>query len=131
MKKIALVFLLIVIIIAGMSYLYLNYKINLNTAKTENKFFQSYYEKEIKGSELATIMNKAVDNNTKNDIQKDPKGKYINNDNNSINIDIKMLDIDKIYDMETLYAGGIAKFAQYYGDITFKCTRNRISQIYK
>lgn len=122
MKKIALFFLIIVIIVVGISYMYLNYKSNYNTAKRENQKFESYYNQEIEGAELATIINRAVNENNINEIEKDNKGKYIDNDNNSINIDIKMLDNDETYNMETLYNGGIDKFVQYYSKIKFKCT---------
>ena len=122
MKKIALFFLIIVIIVVGISYMYLNYKSNYNTAKRENQKFESYYNQEIEGAELATIINRAVNENNINEIEKDKKGKFINNDNNSINIEIKMLDNDETYNMETLYNGGIDKFVQYYSKIKFKCT---------
>ena len=32
-------------------------------------------------------------------------------------------DNDTTYDMETLYAGGMEKFVQYYNEIKFKCTK--------
>lgn len=121
MKKIALFFLIIVIIVVGISYMYLNYKSNYNTAKRENQKFESYYNQEIEGAELATIINRAVNENNINEIEKDNKGKFVNNDNNSINIDIKMLDNGETYNMETLYNGGIEKFVQYYNKIKFKC----------
>lgn len=121
MKKIALFFLIIVIIVVGISYMYLNYKSNYNTAKRENRKFESYYNQEIEGAELATIINRAVNENNINEIEKDNKGKFVNNDNNSINIDIKMLDNGETYNMETLYNGGIEKFVQYYNKIKFKC----------
>lgn len=123
MKKLAIFFLIIIIIIVGISYMYLNYKANYYEAQRENKQFESYNGQEIYGTELATIINKAVDNNQNNDVEKDNKGKYINNDNNSIQIDIKILDNDKTYSMETLYSGGMDKFVQYYSEIKFKCTK--------
>ena len=123
MKKIALFFLVIVIIIVGMSYLYLNYKITYNETKKENLQFESYYEKEIYGAELTTIINKAIDSNEYNEVLKDKKGKYIDNGKNSINIQIKMLDSEKTYNMETFYGGGMDKFVQYYNEIKFKCTK--------
>lgn len=123
MKKIAIFFLILVIIVAGISYIYLNYKANYYETQRENKQFVSYDGKEVYGTELTTVINKAVDNNQNNEIQKDNKGKYINNDSNSIQIDIKMLDDDKTYAMETLYNGGMDKFIQYYGEIKFKCTK--------
>ncbi len=123
MKKLALFFLILVVIIVGISYMYLNYKASYNEAKKANMEFESYYNQEIKGNDVATIINRAVDNNVTNNVEKDKKGKFINNDNNSINIDIKMLDNDETYSMETFYNGGIDKFVQYYGTITFKCTK--------
>ena len=113
MKKVALFFLVIIIIIVGISYVYLNYKAQFNNAKRENMQFESYYNKELTGAELATLINKAIDNNEINQIQKDSEGKYIDNENNSINIDIKMIDNDKTYNMETLFVGRIDRFVQY------------------
>lgn len=123
MKKLAIFFLIIVIILVGISYLYLNYKANYYTAQRENRQFASYEGQEIYGAEIATIINKAVDNNQNNEVVKDEKGNYINNDKDSIQIDIKMLDNDKIYTMERLYSGGMDKFVQYYNEIKFKCTK--------
>lgn len=124
MKKLAIYFFIIIAIIVAISYLYLNYKANFYRTQKENKQFESYYNQEIYGTTLATIINKAIDNNKNNEIQKDNKGKYINNDNNSINIDIKMLDDNgTIYNMEKIYNGGISTFVQYYGQIKFKCTK--------
>ena len=123
MKKIALFFLIIVIIVVGISYMYLNSKANYNNAKKENLQFESYYEKEIYGAELTTIINKAMDKNNLNQVEKNSKGKYIDNQKNSIQIDIKMSDNDKTYAMETLYNGGMDKFVQYYNQIKFKCTK--------
>ena len=70
MKKIAIFFLVVVIIVVGISYIYLNYKVGYNTAKKENNQFESYYGKEIYGAELTSIINKSIDNNTKNQIEK-------------------------------------------------------------
>ena len=56
-------------------------------------------------------------------LSKDRKGKYIDNQKNSISIEIKMIDNDETYNMETLYAGGMDKFVKYYNEIQFKCTK--------
>lgn len=123
MKKLAIFFLIIIVIIVGISYIYLNYKANYYQAKKENNQFESYYNQEFYGADVVTIINKAIDNNLTNAVERDNKGKFIENDINSIKIDIKMLDNDTIYDMETLYAGGMDKFVQYYNEIKFKCTK--------
>ncbi len=123
MKKLAIFFLILIIIIAGISYLYITYKRTYYEAQRENKQFASYDGQEIYGAEIATIINKAVDNNKNNEVPKDEKGKYQNNETNSIQIDIKMLDTDKTYAMETLYRGGMDKFVQYYNEIKFRCSK--------
>ncbi len=123
MKKLAIFFLIIIISIVGISYLYLNYKSNYNIAQKENRQFETYNGQEIYGTELTTIINKAIDNNQNNEVQKDNKGNFIGNDSNSIQIDIKMLDNEKTYNMETLYNGGMDKFVQFYSEIKFKCTK--------
>ena len=101
----------------------MNYKNNYNDMQKENKQFESYYNQETYGTNVASLINKAVDNNMKNNIMKDNNGKYIENDINSINIDIKMIDNDKIYNMEKIYKGGISTFTLYYSQIKFKCTK--------
>lgn len=123
MKKLALFFLIVIIIITAISYMYLNYKANYHEAQKQNRQFESYLGQEIYGSELTTIINKAVDNNESNDVEKDNKGNYIDNNTSSILIDINILDNETIYKMETLYKGGMDKFVRYYGEIKFKCTK--------
>lgn len=123
MKKLAVFFLIIVIIIVGISYMYLNYKANYHEARRENNQFESYYNQEFYGADVTTIVNKAYDNNLTNSVQRDKNGNFIENDTNSIKIDLKMLDTDETYNMETIYKGGMDKFVQYYGSIKFKCTK--------
>ena len=89
--------------------MYLNYKASYNTAKKENLKFESYYNQEIEGAELATIINRAINENNINEIEKNKKGKFIDNDKNSINIFIGK--------NQTKY-----KVVQYYNKIKFKCT---------
>lgn len=134
MKKIAIFFLIVIIVIAGVSYLYLNWKANWKVAQRQNRQFESYFEQEIYGSELATILNKAMDNNQKNEIPKDKKGNYIDDGNHCLKIEIYMLDNEETYPMETLFQGGMDKFVQYYNAIKFKCvaieyhkTTNKVS----
>lgn len=123
MKKLAIFFLIVIIIVVGISYIYLNYKANYYEVKKENSELESYYNKEFYGVDVVTIVNKAVNNNTINEVEKDKNNKYIKNDTNSIKIDLKMLDNDKTYDMETIYAGGMDTFLKYYNEIKFKCTK--------
>ncbi len=126
-KTILLILAILAIIIATISYLYMTNKANYEMAQKQNVQYESYYQQEIYGPDLATLINKAVDDNNKNDVEKTKKGKYIENTTNSINIDIKFTDDNTIHAMEEIYNGGISTFIQYYNQIKFKCTRNRLS----
>lgn len=123
MKKIVIFFAIIVIIVVAMFCVYTNYQNNYNNIQKENKQFESYYNEETYGTNLASVINKAMDNNSKNNIEKDKNGKYIENDTNSISIDIKMIDNDETYNMEMIAKGGIGTFTSYYSQIKFKCTK--------
>lgn len=123
MKKFIIFLVIILIIIATVSYVYLNYKVNYNIAQKENFQFESYYNQEIFGPDVATVINKAIDKNESNNIKKDNKGKYIENSSNSIKIDIRFIDDDKIHNMEEIFNNGIGTFMQYYSQIKFKCTK--------
>lgn len=122
MKKIVIFFAIIVIMVAGIYYMYLNYKVNFNTTKKANLEFENYLNQEIYGNDLATVINRAVDNNSKNNVEKTNKGIYIDNEANSISIEIKFTDNDSVYKMETLYNSGMQNFINYYNRIKFKCT---------
>ena len=95
----------------------------------EIKKFNTKYEKYIKndviGTEVASIINQAVDDNEYERIKKDKNGKYIQNDINSINIEVKITEFseEQIYTMETLYNGGMNQFVKYYGQIRFKASK--------
>ena len=121
MKKIAIFFIIIILIICAIFAMYISYKANYNISKKSNLSFEKYLNQEVYGSELATVINRAIDRNEKNEVEKNNKGIYQNNDTNSINIEIKMLDDDTIYQMETFYIGGIQNFINYYSNIKFKC----------
>ena len=62
-----------------------------------------------------------MDENEKNKVQKDNKGIYLDNNTNSINIEVKMSDDNQIYKAETFYNSGIQNFINYYRNIKFKC----------
>lgn len=122
MKKIVIFLIIVIIIICVISYIFLNYKANYNMSKKANLEFENYLNEEVYGTDLSTVMNRAVDNNEKNGVEKNNKGIYIDNGTNSISIEIKMIDNDSIYQMETFYKNGMQNFMNYYSNIKFKCT---------
>lgn len=123
MKKIIIFFVIILIIVASISYMYMNYRANYISAQTENAQYESYEDEEIYGTDLATLINKAVDDNTKNEVEKDDTGLYIDNGTNSVRIEILFTDDDEVHSMEEIYDSGTNIFMQYYNQIKFKCTQ--------
>ena len=124
MKKILIYIICIVLIILSViGTKYLNFKEQKSLIQKYNLEYEVYLNQDVTGRELTTAINRAVNNNEKNSVQKDEKGFYIDDDNNSVKIKIKILDNDTTYQMETLYNGGMENFIQYYGDINFNCSK--------
>lgn len=123
MKKIILILLAVVIVIVSIIGIkYYSYLLEKNNIATENAEYEKYKDQETYGIDLATLINKTVDKNEKNGIPKDDQGMYIQNEENSIEIEIYIEDNETTYKMEAFYNTGIEQFVQYYGDIKFKCS---------
>lgn len=114
----AIIFITICIICTSL----INIRAEKTEIKKENMQYEQYLNKEILGTDIATLISKAVDTNEKNNVQKDEKGYYIDNGNNSIKIDLKMITIEKTYPMEEIYNKKISSFVQNFNFINFKCT---------
>lgn len=123
MKK---AFLLITAIILIIIFCILGYilqkRSEINEINYYNKQYQIYLNKEVYGTEVATIINKAIEQNEENEISKDENGYYIENDTNSIKIELKMITIEKTYQMETIYNNKMENFIKNFNIILFKCT---------
>ena len=124
MKKIIICILSIFLIIICI-VVYGVYQKNENTAQigVDNKTYESYENKEALGTDIISIINKATDSNKKNDIKIGEDGNYIDNGKNSIRIEIKFLELDKVITMERINNVGIEKFWSNYGALSFKCTK--------
>ena len=79
------IFLIIVAILAGIYFNTLKFTI---MAQKNNKEYEQYTKNSILGSDLMTLINKASNQNDKNGIEKDEKKYYIENDTNSIKIEV-------------------------------------------
>lgn len=101
---------------------YVDSKNLMTQIKTENQEYEQYLGKIVYGTDVATVINKAVDQNEKNKIQKDEKGYYIENNTNSIKIDIKMITIKKTFYMEQFYNNDITQFVENFNLVDFKCS---------
>ena len=58
MKKVAIFFIIIILIICAIFAMYISYKANYNISKKSNLSFEKYLNEEVYGSELATVINR-------------------------------------------------------------------------
>ena len=110
-------------------YFIINYRNMQIDAQANNKEYITYKDKTIVGTTLVSLINKTVDNNEKNNIEKDEKNTYIENDKNSVKIYIYFLDLEKEdkyietpYTMEQIYNNDTDNFIKLYGTSNFYCS---------
>lgn len=123
MKKYIILVVIIIVSLASITYLYNNYIGQSIQVHENNKYYEELHNKEITGNELATLINKVVNTNSKNEVSKDNKEYYLNNGTNSIIIEIKFIDSDKTFRMEQIVQNKIEKFIQLYSSLKFKITK--------
>lgn len=116
--------IIIIICVGGISF---NSK-KLLVVKQANKEYEQYMNKNIYGTDVITIINKAIYNNQKNNIPKDEKEKYIENEENSIIIELVMITNEEknkttTYRMETISKVGIDEFIANFNTAEFKITK--------
>ena len=123
MKKSLYIIIAIFIIILGITLIFIsNIKNIYKEARKENYSYEKCLNQEVMGTEVASLINKAVDNNEKYNIKKDDKGNYIDDNNYSIKIYVKLQTDGKYYNMETIYSNNVAEFVKNFNLENFKCT---------
>ncbi len=123
MKKIFVFLIIVVIIVCIILFQYNSYKRDKNAIISENSEFEQYINKEIYGIDLATIINKSIDKNEKNKVKKDKDGLFIENDENSIKVEIYIKENETTYKMEQIYKQGTEQFVQFFINEKFKCSK--------
>lgn len=125
MKKLFIFLTIVLVIVAIIGFKYISYKNEYNMIQSENAEFEKYKDEEVYGLTVGTVINKAIDYNTKNKIEKSDNGEFVQNDENSIKIELHMIENEKEYElqMEKIYNAGTEQFVQYYGNIKFKCSK--------
>lgn len=128
-KWIIIIFILLVIIISSFIGLRINSK-NKRKILQDNQQYEQYLEKEIYGTEVVTLINKAMNSNEINHIEKDEKGMYIDNHQMSILIDIMMITNEDTgetttYRMESIVKVGITEFIKNFNSAKFQCIQKR------
>lgn len=123
-KKFFIIMLILFIITIVAIYAVYNYRSNMISSQKVNNEYYSYYNKQMLGTELISIINKTIDMNQKNDIERDSNNYYIDNEKNSVKIYVKFIykDETKTIQMEDIEKGGIEEFVQRYSTASFKCS---------
>lgn len=128
MKKSVLLIcvILIVIIIICSVGIWSNIK-KVKVQKQANIEYEKYLDKDLYGTDVATILNKATNENKQNNVEKQDE-KYIDNNINSILIDLVMITNEKkektkAYRMETIEKVGINEFIKNFNTAKFKITK--------
>lgn len=128
-KNLIILISALLIICAFVAYFVINYRNMKMEAQINNKEYIVYEDKTIVGTTLVSLINKTIDNNEKNNIEKSNKNVYIENDENSIKIYIYFLDLKKDgeyiktpYTMEQIYNNDTENFIKLYGTSNFHCT---------
>jgi hypothetical protein len=126
-KAILIIIILAICIVTYTVYNYNSYKLEQLKLKQLNDEYESFTQSDILGTSLITIINKAVDSNEKNSIEKDENGLYIETEN-SLRIDIKFLEADNIIPMEAISKLGSEEFMKNYGAMSFRCTQKEYNE---
>ncbi|MBO4815766.1 MAG: hypothetical protein J5507_02285 [Clostridia bacterium] len=126
MKKTFIITILIVFLLVFISIIFI--RVNLNKKEQQsseikkyNLEYEQYTNRQVYGTDIATLIGKAIKQNEKNKVQKDGNGYYIENEEDSIKIDLKMVTINKTYPMEEIYNNEISEFVKNFNTIRFKC----------
>ncbi len=124
MKK-SLICIIIILLVVGI-VAFIQYK-NFRQEKLEiSKFnlnYEEYNKDNLNGLDITTVINRATSNNEKNFVEKDSEGLYNLDDENCIEIYVKMIINDTVYRMERINNLGINSFTEYFGEVRFKCTQ--------
>lgn len=124
--------ILLLVIIMCIVVINLNSKVS-NVVKKQNAEYEKYIEDTIYGTDVVTLINKAISSNEANNVEKDEKGFYITNNQNSMKIDLVMItNVEKLeittYKMEAISKVGITEFIKNFNTEKFKCTKKEYHQ---
>lgn len=129
MRNIFIVIVSILIIIITISFIGISFNSKKRMQQVQsNKEFEKYLNTEFYGADVATLINKAINNNDTYNIEKNNEGNYIEDEENSIIIDLVMITEEekeetKIYRMEKINKLGITEFVKNFNTAKFKITK--------
>ncbi len=135
-KNIIYIIIVLIIIIVPIMIIVSNYKQTQNEINKFNLLYEKYKTGKYYGSEIGSIINNAINNDEKNEIEKDENGFYIDDDKYCIKILIQLKSDEelKTYEMENLEKLGIDRFVKNFNLEQFECseiTYNSVGRINK
>lgn len=126
MKKIIILILITVIAVISIVFAnYIEYMENKTQIMNVNKEFTRYQDSTLQINTVITLMNKAIQKNTENNISKDENNFFIENDTNSIKVFLEIKSRGSLIPMEDLILGkkaGIEKVNYAFSDMLFEIT---------
>lgn len=123
MKK--TLFIICILFFIIMSILFVNLRQVQKQNRELQKFnleYEFYNREDLCGVDITTVINKAIDNNEKYEVEKDENGYYIPNEEDSIIIYVKLINSSNTYKMERIKEIGLESFVEFFGEVEFKCT---------
>lgn len=138
MKKQAIVILILLFVIV----IIIAFAIAQNVSAEKDLFryneqYNKYLNGQVLGTEVASLINKAINANEKNNIEKDEKEYYISNGSNSIKVYVKLEPEGESFPMERINKLGMIEFVKNFSLIDFTCTEvkyhnetNKVSEVY-
>ena len=118
-KAIAAIMVIILIVVIVVAVNLKNEEKKKLEQEAYNLPFEEYNKDNLNGLDITTMINKAINHNEKNHVEKDEKGKYIDDGDSSIRVFVHIGD--NTYNMERINELGMESFIEYFGPLSFKC----------
>ncbi|MBQ9297819.1 MAG: hypothetical protein IJ223_02090 [Clostridia bacterium] len=136
-KQTILIIILLIVVILIVAFLVAQNVQKSRILANYNNQYEVCKTKNVYGTDIATLINMAIDNNEKNNIPKDDKDYYIPDDENSVKIYLKLQEEGENFPMERIFKLGIIEFVKNFNLETFKCTKinyhlktGKVSEVY-
>ena len=138
MKKQAIVILILIFVIV----IIIAFSVAQNVSAEKellryNEQYNKYLNGQVLGTEVASLINKAINANEKNNIEKDEKEYYIPNGTDSIKIYVKLEPEGENFPMERIDKLGMIEFVKNFSLMDFTCTEvkyhletKKVSELY-
>lgn len=137
MKKTVTLLMLFFILIIIIWYAIMQDVQGQKMLKEFNYQYEKYLNTKVLGTDLASLINKTMDLNERNLIEKNENGYYIENETNSIKIYIKFEEDGIYFPMEKIAKLEISEFVKYFNLDDFTCSKinyhdetSRVSEVY-